>query len=211
MRFDEGGILDRLAIRELIENWVLWRDTGEWDRLTDLWHTDGRMVATWIEAPARVFIARSKAAFEAGVMALHTLGGTAIDIRGDRAIAQTKMQLVQRAFVHDILVDVTCYGRFWDAIEKEGGEWKLLLRQPIYELDRLSPVSGAAVPQLDPDLLARFPEGYRHLAYLQTQAGMNVSPDRPCHNSVELGRIVEGGRRWIAGGGRSDLSPAFTE
>lgn len=209
MTIDRDGIMDRLAIRELIENWVLWRDTGEWDRLSDLWHSDGRMIATWIEAPADVFIARSKAAFEAGLMVLHTLGGTTIDIRGDRAIAQTKMQLLQRGSLHGILVDVTCYGRFWDALEKEGGEWKLLLRQPIYELDRLSPVSGTAVPQLDPDLLASFPEGYRHLAYLQTQAGMKVSRDRPGFRGEELDRIVEGGRLWIDDGKRSHLSSAF--
>ena len=24
--------LDRLAIRELVENWVVWRDAGDWER-----------------------------------------------------------------------------------------------------------------------------------------------------------------------------------
>ena len=28
-------------------------------------------------------------------------------------------------------------------------------------------------------LLGRFPEGYRHLAYLQTQIGYQVKPDMP--------------------------------
>ena len=30
-----------------------------------------------------------------------------------------------------------------------------------------------------PALLDRFPEGYRHLAYLQTQIGYKVKPDMP--------------------------------
>jgi len=41
----------------------------------------------------------------------------------------------------------------------------LVLRQPIYEKDRLDPLDPSAKLALDAELLARFPEGYRHLAY----------------------------------------------
>ena len=29
---------DRLAIRELIENWLIWRDSLLWDRFRTVWH-----------------------------------------------------------------------------------------------------------------------------------------------------------------------------
>jgi len=45
---------------------------------------------------------------------------------------------------------------------------KLLHRQPIYEKDRIDPVDPAARLELDAEALAKFPEGYRHLAYIQT-------------------------------------------
>ncbi len=32
---------DKLAIREMVENWVMWRDTGDWDRFATVWHLDG--------------------------------------------------------------------------------------------------------------------------------------------------------------------------
>jgi hypothetical protein len=32
---DEG---DRRAIRELIENWAVWRDAGDWERFRSVWH-----------------------------------------------------------------------------------------------------------------------------------------------------------------------------
>ena len=38
--------LDRFAIRELIENWALWRDAGDWERFATVWHDDGVMMAT---------------------------------------------------------------------------------------------------------------------------------------------------------------------
>ena len=45
---------DRLLIRELIENWAVWRDAGDWDRFATVWHDDGWMMTTWFKAPALV-------------------------------------------------------------------------------------------------------------------------------------------------------------
>ena len=44
---------DKLAIREVVENWALWRDAGDWDRFATVWHDDGWMTATWFQGPAR--------------------------------------------------------------------------------------------------------------------------------------------------------------
>src|SRR5215217_4734138 len=84
-------IIDRLAIRDLIENWAVWRDAGDWARFRTVWHDDGRMMATWFQGSADEFIRVSREGFEKGVSILHFLGGTAIDLAGARAIAQTKM------------------------------------------------------------------------------------------------------------------------
>src|SRR5215510_15063454 len=172
-------MLDRLAIREVVENWVVWRDAGDWERFRTVWHADGRMMATWFQGPAEEFIAVSRAGFDKGVSILHFLGGNSVDLAGDRAISQTKMTISQRAKVHDVLVDVVCTGRFYDFFEKRGGCWGIVLRQPIYEKDRMDPVDPAVRLALDPALLGRFPEGYRHLAYLQAQIGYKVKTDMP--------------------------------
>ena len=102
--------LERLAIRELVENWAVWRDAGDWERFRTVWHDDGRMMATWFQGTADEFIAVSRAGFEKGVSILHFLGGNSVDLAGDRAISQTKMTISQRALVHDVLVDVVCTG-----------------------------------------------------------------------------------------------------
>ena len=190
---------DRQAIRDLIENWVIWRDAGEWARLATLWHPEGRMVTTWCEADAADFIARSERAWQAGMTVLHGLGGTSVDVRSDRAVAQTRMHILQRAEVHGVPVDVTCHGRFWDALEKVDGRWLLRLRQPIYELDTMVPVVPGAVPTLDPVLLSAFPEGYRHLAYLQTGLGFDVSRDLPGTRGPAIAALMDRGARWLGG------------
>ena len=82
---------DRDAIREVVENWVVWRDAGDWERFRGVWHDDGRMMATWFQGSADEFIAVSRAGFEKGVSILHFLGGNSVDVAGNRAISQTKM------------------------------------------------------------------------------------------------------------------------
>ena len=192
---------DHAEIRELIDNWVLWRDAGEWERFASLWLPEGRMVATWFQASAADFIARSQTAWEQGVMVLHSLGGTNIEVQGSRAIAQSKMQIIQRASVHEVLVDVICNGRFWDALEKREGRWGLMLRQPIYEMDRMVPVSAGPAPELESGVLASFPEGYRHLGYLQSKLGLTVNKHLPGTRGPQMEALTAGGRRWLAGEG----------
>ena len=190
---------DRLLIRELVENWALWRDAGDWERFRSCWHDDGRMMATWFQGPAEDFIKVSREGFERGVSILHFLGGCTIELEGDRAVAQTKMTISQRAKVHEVLVDVVCTGRFYDFVEKRDGRWGVVLRQPIYEKDRMDPVDPAARLELDPDLLGSFPEGYRHLAYLQTGIGFQVKPDMPGLKGPEVEALYARGRGWLQG------------
>jgi len=147
---------DQLAIREVIENWVLWRDAGDWDRFRGVWHDDGYMMATWFQGPAAEFIRVSREGWDRGVSILHFLGGIAIDLAGDRAIAQTKMTISQRATVQDVLCDVVCTGRFYDFFEKRAGRWAIVLRQPIYEKDRMDPVEPSKTLALDARLLGQF-------------------------------------------------------
>jgi len=190
---------DRVALRELIENWAVWRDAGDWERFRSVWHDDGRMMATWWQGPAAEFIRVSREGFARGVRILHFLGGTSIDLAENRAIAQTKMTISQRADVDGVACDVVCTGRFYDFFERRSGRWGLVLRQPIYEKDRLDPIDPAAKLVLDPELLGRFPDGYRHLAYLQTRIGYDVKPDMPGLTGPEVEALYARGQRWLAG------------
>jgi len=192
-------MIERLTIREMVENWVLWRDANQWQKFRSLWHDDGRMMATWTQGTADEFIEMSKAGFAKGVRILHFLGGSTIEVRGNRSTAITKMTISQRAKVHDVLCDVVCTGRFCDFFEKRGGRWGLVLRQPIYEKDRMDPVDPAARLTLDPQLLAKFPEGYRHLAYLQSQIGYKIKLDMPGLTGPEVEALYARLDAWLAG------------
>ena len=195
---------DRALIRDLVENWAVWRDAGDWERFATVWHDNGFMMATWFQGPAREFIRVSREGFERGVSILHFLGGTSIDLNGARAVAQTKMTISQRAEVHDVECDVVCTGRFYDFLERRDTGWGIVLRQPIYEKDRLDPLDPAATLTLDPGLLEQFPVGYRHLGYVQSQIGFEVKRDMPGLVGPAVERLYRRGADWLAGGELGD-------
>jgi hypothetical protein len=208
----DDEIADRLAIRDVVETWANARDSRDWEAFRDCWHGDGYMMATWFQGPKEDFIRVSQEGAARGVNILHFTGGCRITLAGTRAIAQTRMTIMQRGPVNGVLCDVACTGRFYDFFEKRGvgrvvapetaerdGRWGIVLRQPIYEKDRLDPVDPSASLTLDPDVLARFPEGYRYLAYLQVQAGYPVKPDMPGLTGPEVERLYQRGAAWLAG------------
>jgi len=190
---------DKSAIRECVENWVVWRDAGDWDRFATVWHGDGWMTATWFQGPASRFIEVSRQGFERGVNILHALNGWSCDVAGTRAISQAKMNIFQRALLDGVVVDVICWGRFYDFFEQRGGKWAIVRRQPIYEKDRLDLVDPSATLRLDSTLLAKFPEGYRHLGYLQEKNGFSVKIGLPGLRGPEVQKLYSEGNAWLAG------------
>ena len=190
---------DKLAIRELIENWAIFRDGLMWDRFRTVWHKDGQMWATWFQGSAEEFIEVSKKGFANGVRVFHQLSGSSIDVKGKRAIAMTKMTITQRGKIDGEACDVICAGRFYDFLEKRKGKWGIVLRRLIYEMDRLAPLDPSAAIKLDKAILERFPIGYRHLAYLQVKGGFIVKTDLPGTDGPAVDALYAKGADWLKG------------
>ena len=185
---------------QLVENWAVWRDALMWDRFRTVWHDDGRMMATWFQGTADEFIKVSQEGYERGVRILHFLGGTSIDIAGMRAIAQTKMTISQRAprrrrrlrrGVHRPLLRLPGEAR------GIAGAWCCASRSTKRTAStRSTPPPGSSSTA---NLLAQFPEGYRHLAYLQTRIGYKVKTDMPGLDGPEVEALYRRGEAWLKG------------
>lgn len=193
-------ITDVTKIRDLIERWAVYRDALLWDKFRTVWHKDGRMKATWTEGSYEDFIRMTEEGVKHGLNILHILGGSAIEVSGNRATSMTKMIILQRANLDGVLCDVTSYARHFDMWEKRGGRWGLYSRETICDKDRLDPVGTNEKIVLDESILNQFPIEYRHLAYLQTKAGYTVNKDVP---RLSGGRALEDlyrrGEEWLAG------------
>ncbi|WP_213958780.1 MULTISPECIES: nuclear transport factor 2 family protein [unclassified Variovorax] len=192
-------LMARAEIARVAQDWGLARDAGRWNELQALFAPDAIMHATWFVGSASEFIERSREAAKAGARVQHFIGTSSIDINGDRAIAETRMILTVRGKLQGVEVDVTCQGRFYDFLANADG-WRIQRRVPIYERDRMDTLVPGALVTLDPDRLARHPEGYRHLAYLQSDGGARIGTDLPTPHSDALARLCAEGDAWLGRG-----------
>ena len=191
---------DKRAIRDCIESWVIWRDSGDWENFKTCWHKGAIMNATWLQADAETFIANAAKAFATSKsVSVHFLGGTSIELKGHRAVAQTKMMITSRDELDGVPVDVTCTGRFYDLFEKRDGRWAIVERQPIYEKDRLDPLDPAQMPKFDKAVYESIPSGYRHLGYIQVKRGLPVKRTMPGLRGPEVEALYAKGKAWLAG------------
>ena len=191
------ALFDRAAITQVVQDWGISRDAGRWDKLRSFYTCDAIMYTTWFVGPAAEFVERSMEAAKKGARGQHFIGAASIDIKGNKAIAETRMILLVRGMLEGIEVDVTCYGRFYDRFVKPDGQWLIQKRMVVYEKDRMDVLDPALSLQLDHEELLKRPEGYRHLAYLQSRAGASITPDLPTPNSPQLARLYVEGQAWL--------------
>lgn len=55
-----NDMIEQLRVRQVVEDWAVWRDAGDWERFRTVWHADGVMMATWFQGLAEDFIAVTK-------------------------------------------------------------------------------------------------------------------------------------------------------
>jgi hypothetical protein len=189
--------LDHQEIAAVIADWALCRDTGRWDQLRSFYAPGATMQTTWFDGLADEFVDRSIASFSGKVRAQHSIGVSTIDVEGDRATAETRVVLLIRAPLDAVIVDVTCYGRFYDFFVWIDDVWRIQKRIPVYEKDRIDAVDPAVTLKIDHDRLTKFAEGYRHLAYVQAQGGATMPQGLIEPQSEGEQRLYEEGARWL--------------
>lgn len=190
-------LIDRAAITQVVQDWGLARDAGRWDRLRACFAPGATMHTTWFVGSATEFVERCMASMKNGVRAQHFIGAATIDIRGGRALAETRMILSLRGRLDGAEVEVTGHGRFYDRFVRHEGVWCIEQRVPIYEKDRLDALEPGRAIALDAQRLASQPEGYRHLAYLQAAGGVPITSDLPTPGSAALDRLYADGDAWL--------------
>ena len=75
----------------------------------------------------------------------------------------------------------------------------MVLRQPIYEKDRIDPVDASVLLKLDRSELLKYPPGYRHLAYVQSKIGYPIKADMPQLQGPVVDALYMRGRAWLSG------------
>lgn len=175
------------------------RDTADWNLLDDCFWEDSLVRVTWFVGTAHEFVEMSRERAKGG-NGMHTIDPVVARVDGDRALVESRGQILIRPRLHDVQCDVTAWCRFFSRAERRDGTWRLRTFDSVYVKDRVDPVDPAASLRLDQDVLAAGRDSYRHLRYLNLQAGYTVPEDLPgVDRSDLLDAFTEDAERWLHG------------
>lgn len=197
-------MLDKLVIADLIQFERLYRDQQQWERLRSTYHPDSLIRLGWFVGTGDEYVEASRRldANKEGWHIMHVTHPTLVQVRGDRAIAETTTLIIRRAKLGGVLVDITIYCQLYSRVERREGTWRILTLDAIYEKDTAVPVYASEHFELNREELEQGPASYRFSAYNLKKIGYTVrnddlySTDRP----DRVAQLYREGEDWLSQG-----------
>ena len=188
-------VLFSLARRERLA-----RDTNDWAGLTAAYWPNSRVRVTWFDGSIEEFVDSSRASVRPGkVRGFHTIEPVRAEQVGDRAIVESRGQILLRPTIEGVECDLTSWCRFVSGFERRDGEWRMAFFDNIYVKDSVVPTMPGETLTPDLELLGRGRVSYRWLSYTNERRGFPVPADLP---GDDRGDLVDSfwarTREWLA-------------
>jgi hypothetical protein len=154
---------------------------------------------TWFDGPIEDFVDASRASVKPGrIRGFHTIEPVRAEVSGDRALVESRGQILLRPVIEGVECDLTSWCRFIGGLERRDGEWRMAFFDNIYVKDRIDPVvPGTPVPAGEA-LLAQCRPSYRWLTYTNRRRDIDVPDDLPGDDRDDLvERLWSGIRSWL--------------
>jgi len=131
-------MLDKFAVKELIEYERFCRDNALWDQMHDCYANDSTVTISWYNGDGHGFV---DASAKMKTVAPHKINNTLVWLNGEKAVAICMASIQTRKEIDGVQLDLTSYVRLlYTAIKKES-RWKITSFDAIYEKDCLIPAS----------------------------------------------------------------------
>ncbi|MDR1640176.1 MAG: nuclear transport factor 2 family protein [Clostridiales bacterium] len=179
-------MLDKFAVKELIEFERYCRDNALWEQMRKCFAQDSRVVTSWYNGDGQGFVEASR---KMQTVAPHKINNTLVWLNGSKAVAVTMACIQSRKEVNGRMMDLSSYVRLIYTAAKEETGWKLKSLDAIYEKDCLVP----AFPEgMSPPPTAR--ASYANVISVIGSEGYEMNDqlagdDRPDLRDALLGRI----------------------
>lgn len=195
--------IERTKVLQPVGDWALWRDMEQWDRLRAVYAPGATMAVSWFDGLASEFVARCQKMNETTanpMVSQHLLGGSQVQLRGARALVETRVSILMRLAVHGVECDVTAIGRFHDWLIRPDEAWLIDRRVAIFEKDMMQGAVPGESLDVDRAKFLGFPAAYRCCAYALAERGMTINASLPAPGSSALAALYAAGQDWLAAG-----------
>jgi hypothetical protein len=138
-----NDLLDRQRILEVILTYCRAVDRGDRELLRSVYHEDAIDRHGVFDGPARAFFEVDLSPLLPGLRGLmHSVSNVLIELDRPRAFAESYVTAHHRLEVAGVARDLVIGGRYLDRFENRDGQWRIGLRQAVYDWAR---VDGSAV------------------------------------------------------------------
>lgn len=177
------------------------RDTNDWVGLARAYWPGARVRVTWFDGPIEGFVESSRASVRPGrIRGFHAVDPVRAELDRDRALVESRGQILLRPMVEGVECDLTSWCRFVAGLERRDGEWRLAWFDNIYVKDRIDPVEPGARVETDAALLGAARPSYRWLTYTNVRRGIAVPDDLPGDDRDDLVESLWAeARAWLRG------------
>lgn len=204
-----GNMFDKLVIADLIQFERLYRDQQQWECLRSTYHPDSLVRLGWFAGTGDEYAEASRRmeANKGGWQIRHITHPTLVQVRGDRALAETNTLIIRRAELGGVLVDITIYCQLYSRVERRDGTWRILTLDVVYEKDTAVPVYASDHFELNREELEQGPAAYRFSAYNLKKIGYTVRPDElySTNQPERVAQLYRESEDWLSNA--SNLSP----
>jgi hypothetical protein len=162
-------MLDKFAVKELIEFERYCRDNRLWEQMKRCYSKDSSVTTSWYTGDGQGFVDASS---KMQTVAPHKIYSTLVWVKGTKAAAITSACIQSRTEMGGKTLDLSSYVRLVYTAIKETGEWKLASLDAIYEKDCLVPASPHG---MEPSGDAR--ASYANVITVIGSEGYDMNPD----------------------------------
>ncbi|KAI9804619.1 MAG: hypothetical protein M1833_006693 [Piccolia ochrophora] len=180
----DDDVLDRMKVREICEGWGTYRDAAEWRNYRSMFHDDAYIATSWKQGPIDEFVEASKEGFEKGsdfMYILHRIIGQTVDVQGNRAVSKMKVTITCRFTFDGVEMDNEADCRFFFLLEKRQGKWGVVFYTLLFDKDKFVPVNPGHTFTIPEEEVAKYPSGYRYLAWAESRIGSPPKMDLNAH------------------------------
>ena len=197
---DTTTLQAELAIRKLVTEERLWRDTAQFDKVAECYEPDGYVRTTWFEGTAADYLAQSVEIARSGRRSMHPIWPSEVKINGDRATVESMAEIRNRNLVEGVEIDMTMECRFFSRVQLTNGRWRLASFEGIYIKDRLQACRPGTELPIDWEKWSSLRPSYRSLAYIQSLRGYEVNPELLGDDRPDLlDGFYSEASRWLTG------------
>ncbi|WP_238881780.1 nuclear transport factor 2 family protein [Clostridium sp. YIM B02551] len=162
-------MLDKFAVRELVEFERFCRDNALWDHMHECYTENSTVTVSWYKGDGRGFV---NASSKMKTVAPHKLNNTLVWLNDGKAVAVSMACIQTRKEINGVQMDLTSYVRLIYTAVKEDSCWKIASMEAIYEKDCLIPASPE---DMKPNPNSR--DSYANLAKVIGSEGYEIDQD----------------------------------